>query len=139
MEKIDQTLLDHIQYIYIAGQLPDELRAVYEKLPKKHDGTLSMERKNKVCYTFIEQATSSKKFNEVRARLFGTVSKTTTGKKKKVSGISALEENKEDEAGHKTLQPSEPDVLELIEHMEKLLAKTVSLLDQLKTRVNYSK
>lgn len=139
MEKVDQTLLDHIQYIYVAGQLPDELRAVYEKLPKKQDGTLNMERKNKVCYTFVEQATSNKKFNEIHARLFGTLSRATPSQTKEAAGISKLEESKEKETGHRTLQPSEPDVLELIEHMEKLLAKTVSLLDQLKTRVNYSK
>ena len=121
MEKVDQTLLDHIQYIYVAGQLPDELRAIYKKLPKKHDGTLNMERKNKVCYTFVEQATTNKKFNEVHTRLFGTVSRTTPSQTKEASGVSKLEESKEKETGHKTPQPSDPDVRELIEHIEKVL------------------
>jgi len=72
MEKLDQILLDQIQYIHTAGKLPDELRAVYEKLPKKADGTLNMERKNKVCYTFVGQALTNKKFVEVRQQMFSS-------------------------------------------------------------------
>lgn len=138
MEKVDQTLLDQIQYIYVAGKLPDELRDVYEKLPKKADGTPNMERKNKVCYTFVGQALANKKFVQVRQHMFSSDSTASPTKEQTRYGVPQQldrEEAKQANTTHTTKQSNEADINDSIEEIEELIAKTASLLSELKLRV----
>lgn len=140
MEKIDQILLDQIQYLHVAVQLPDELKVVYEKLPKKQDGTLNMERKNKVCYTFVGQALSNKKLVELLQKTFGPKCHTPEPAevhKPETPIRLTVEEEKEAIAKHTAKQYNVAEIDELIEHLEGLLAKGASLLGELKVRVKY--
>ena len=141
MEKIDQILLDQIQYLHVAGQLPDELRAVYEKLPKKQDGTLNMSRQNKVCYTFIGKALSSVKFVEIMNKTFGPRCKTPpppADPPKADTPIKlTVEEEKRAIEAHTANQYNGAEIDELVEHIEGLLIKATSLLKELKIRVKY--
>lgn len=65
-----QELLDQIDYLATLGRLPDDLALMYKKLPKKGDGTLNMQYKNKTCHTFVSLVQQRKDFLATRDEVF---------------------------------------------------------------------
>ena len=51
-----QKFLDQLQLLYISDKLPKDLAEMYERLPKKKNGTLNMQHDNQACYSFVELA-----------------------------------------------------------------------------------
>lgn len=136
MKQWSQELLDQIDYMNKMDSLPKDLANMYEKLPKKKDGTLNMQLSNKSCYTFIAIASTRSDFMQSRHRIFGLYPELKHDEESKDTALKNDYSTERTEYANKEteLKLDRKDVKKVIlklQNMKEYISEIIQLIDRL--------